>query len=321
MHSFFGRQTVNTSSLTLDEFIDLLQSPTLDIEQVRDQITSFARDNRSRHHNTYLLLALAWNKLRAANRLLDLDTERVAVNLADEWPTCRNTPLILAAKINAVTILNKLINGGADLDSQDYRGYTALHYACLYRNDAAITMLLDAGASAYMRDAFDKLPQDYYAMAITSDDLIYRYREVGGELLNVSDNNNHYFASKNKCLSALRWYIAHWIVNAACGSDIVVKEYSLLKWAQMALKTRSPISDARVYDAMMRLFCDCRPQLNELVLSRLQDACGKLNPYVEATFNKYYLSPLDLVPPSTIAVIDDEVWIELQERHMPARNC
>lgn len=317
MHSYFGRQSTN-SSLTLDEFVDLLQRQELDLEQVRAHIISFARDGRSRHHNTYLLLALAWNKLRAANRLLNLDTEHVAINLADEWPTCQNTPLILAAKINADTILKQLIDGGADLDRQDYRGYTALHYACLYRNDAAITMLLDAGASVYLRDAFDKLPQDYYAMMITPDDLIYRYGENGGELRCVSDNNNHYFASKNKSLSALRWYIAHWIENAACGDDIVVKGYTLLKWAQKSLKVRLPIDDAIVYEAMMRLFCERRPRIDEIVLSRLQDACSKLNPYIEATFNKYYLSPLDLVPPANISVINNQIWVELPERQAAA---
>lgn len=320
MLSFFGRQAVK-APLSLDQLIDLLQCPELDIEHARAQITSFARDDRSRHHNTYLLLALAWNYLRAASRLLDLDTEHAAINLADEWPSCRNTPLILAAKINAVTILKQLIDGGADLDRQDYRGYTALHYACFYRNDAAITLLLDAGASSYVRDAFDKLPQDYYAMQIVQDDLSYCYGEVDGELRHIADNNNHYFATKNKCLSALRWYIAHWIENAACGGDLVIKGRSLLEWARYALKVRSPIYDAAIYKAMMNLFCDRRPRLNETILLRLQDACGKLNPYVEATFNKYYLFALDLVPPSSISVINNEVWIELQERPTVARTC
>lgn len=317
MFSFFGRQSTKTP-LSLIQLINLLQQAEVNLEQARAEITSFARDARSQHHNTLLLLALAWNHLRAASRLLDLDTHRVALNLADGWPTCQNTPLILAAKINAESIIQQLVACRADLDRQDYRGYTALHYASLYRNSAAITRLLDAGASAYVRDAFGKLPQDYYAMQIKPADLCYRYGEAGGELFSVSDDNNYYFATKNKKFSALRWYIAHWVVNTGYGSDIIINDHSLLAWAQYALKIRSPIYNATLYKAMMKLFCDRRPSLDADLLSRLQQVCGKLNPYIEATFNNYYLPVTELVPGSNISVINNEVWIELEERHSAA---
>ena len=321
MFSFFSKskQDQLQKVLSINEAIDELENnkSLSDSERIR-LIGTFGREKNNKHGNNYVLQALAWNKLYAAKILLELDKDKIALNMQDEWPTCLNTPLILAAKINAADVVAKLITLGADLDRQDYRGYTALHYACLLRNDAMITMLLDAGASTHLRDAFGKLPLDYYRMTINKEDLLYRYGKEDGFLKHVPDMDNHYFSSRKKCLSALRWYIAHIIVNNQLGKDIKVNHRFIYDLACKHLTIREPVYHAAEYDTMMQCFCDHRPLLDLNLMQKLRPDPVFCNAYNDEKYDQYRLFTSDLVPQLAVHLEDKEVWVELQKMHSTA---
>ncbi|TAK75911.1 MAG: ankyrin repeat domain-containing protein, partial [Gammaproteobacteria bacterium] len=208
--------TVNVLDIEFDSIIDALENKKLSEDQQRKIIPTFGIEKRTKHRNSLLLHALAWNKLRAAAILIKLDLKKEALNAKDAWPTCLNTPLILAAKIGATGIIKELIALGAELDEQDHNGFTALHYACILRNHDAIETLLQKHAGSHLKDAFGKLPLDYYKMEISEADLSYRYGPSTKNprmLAQVYDGRKNYFATEKKYFSALRWFIPHIIVN------------------------------------------------------------------------------------------------------------
>lgn len=295
-------------NLTANQVVDCLEAD----QPIHDQVLDyFSKDHRTRHHNTFLLQAIAWNRKTAALKLIKLDKDRLSLNLKDEWPTCQNTPIILAAKINDIDIVEHLILAGANINEQDYRGFTALHYACLYRNNAMIIKLLAAGADITLTNAFGHLAHDYYKMEIDLEDLRYRYGYSGGALYPVADMDNHYFSTKKKCLSALRWYMPHIIVNGELGKTTVINKLSLYEYAKLLLRLRQPVNAEVFYTAMLKCFIASRPQLDMLLLEKL--ARNKHSGYLVDNLDKYKLEIVDLAPQSTIHQIDGETWIELQE--------
>lgn len=295
-------------TLTANQVVDCLEAD----QPIHDDVLDyFSKDHRTRHHNTFLLQALAWNRKTAALKLIKLDSSRLSIDTKDEWPTCQNTPMILAAKINDLAIVEQLILAGANVDEQDYRGYTALHYACLYRNVAMINRLLAAGADITITNAFGHQPKHYYKMEIKLEDLRYRYGYIDGALYPVSDMDNHYFSTNKKCLSAFRWYIPHLIANCELGKSITINSISLYDYAKLLLRLRQPINSEKYYAAMLQCFIDNRPTLNVDLLATLSRI--KYTGYLFDHLDKYKLDVFDLAPRTAIQKIDDETWIEMQE--------
>lgn len=304
--------------LIIDEIRLLEKTDFKDRESCRHLIPSFDRQYITRHKNTYLLLALAWNYLNAAKILIALDVKKISLNLTDLWPTCLNTPLILSAKIHATDIACQLIDAGALLDCQDYRGFTALHYACLMRNEILIKKLLEKGAATYLRNAFSQLPADCYQMNITPDDLVYRYGVENDWLVKVPDCNEHYFATKKKCLSAFRWFIPHIMVNMGIGKDVFINRFSLYNIAKYLLNDMNLVESPLCYQKMMLTFCQHRSAMHADLLTLLQPDKTALNVYTEEKWNsRYRLFPLDMVPRSAIFCVKqgkvNEIWVEMQE--------
>ena len=67
------------------------------------------------------------------------------VNKRDEY---KRTPLMFAALgNNKSSSCSTLIDCGAEIDRQDICGLTALHVACYHGNKAAVSVLLNKGAS------------------------------------------------------------------------------------------------------------------------------------------------------------------------------
>lgn len=311
MFSIFG-----SGNTTPNQLIDWLEAGK---ECPDDQPINFGRNYENRHCNTLLLQALAWNRLTAASKLLALDTNRVALNMKDTWPTAQNTPLILAAKIGSLRLVRELIAAGADVNAQDYRGFTALHYACMLRDDDMIRALLQARADILAMDVFGNQPVDYYRMQITGADLEYSYgrsQDVPELLRSVPDSAEDYFATRTKYFSALRWFIAHITVNHGYGENDKVEGNTLQKYAQFYLRIRTCMDNALIYEAMMKCFVNNRPAPNQALSKNLT---GVIDAYNAHQYDRHHLSPLYFVPATAVSVNrDQELWIELQA--MPANG-
>ncbi len=272
----------DSETLSADEIVDQLESGAQFTDEQPEVVSLFGRDHRTRHANTFLLQALAWNRLVAADKLLDLDVEKIALNTKDFWPTGSNTPLLLAAKIDAVNIISKLVALGASLNEQDYREYTALHYACMLRSDPAIRILLSAGASTRLRDVFGNQPIDYYQTDITLADLAYPYGlspENSDLLAEVADTTENYYATQNKSYSVLRWFVPHVIVNHGWGKDYLLNDTeanspfrTLYDCAEWYLQNRQAVYRAQFYEAMLKCFCLSRPLVNKAIMEQLTPA-------------------------------------------------
>lgn len=59
---------------------------------------------------------------------------------------CRRSPLLKASQYNNEDLVGLLLSSGADADYQDKYGFSALHVACLSRNQQVISLLLKSGA-------------------------------------------------------------------------------------------------------------------------------------------------------------------------------
>ncbi len=275
MRSFFARSTKERTALwTQIDCIDALENGTDDARALKE-LGSFAENSQHQKKNTPLLAAIAWNRLVAARKLIHYDKEKIALNKKDCWPTCRNTPLVLAAKIRASEIIKLLIDAGALLNTQDYRGFTALHYACLLRDEESIKLLLRAGADLFLRDVFHKTPFDYYMMEITLDDLTYRYGKNEGMLQFVPDDGVNYFATKKIYFSALRWFVPHIIVNQlsslAFDEQKMQSEFeNIYELAKNYIKDRKPVESADDYMKVMFSFCQMRPAINAALSAQWQ---------------------------------------------------
>lgn len=262
-------------SHAIDQLIDILDNPDANLRDMRlnKLITKFDTDRHTLHQNTYLLQALAWNRHRAARLLLDLDIDKIALNIKDGFPSCRNTPLILAAKTGAQDMVRELVWLGARLDEQDYRGFTALHYACLLRDSVMIKTLIEADADAAIKNELGHLPMDYYQLELTADDVAYRYGRSGSSpalfLQQVYDFDKNYCGTNKPCVSAWRWFVAHIIQNQKIGQDVSVaftetsKPYSVYQWACYFVKNRDCVCNARIFAAMMQCLLQSRPALNQ----------------------------------------------------------
>lgn len=249
----------------------------------------------NKHKNTPLLLALAWNRINAALQLLNADIHRVAINLKDQWPSSQSTALIMAAKINSRRAIKELINKGAEINEQDYRDFTALHYACLYRNAEAIETLLEHGADPEKIDVFGKTPLDYYLMKIDLADVSYAYGHNGYNLNDFPDMDEHYYGTQRPCLSAIRWYLAHLIVNGELGKEFILNGKSLFELAQDHLNKRVPVTRMEFYQAMAQCFLQCRPSIDNTLSKRLRVRPELQDPLYQA-YPLKWLIPVDFWP-------------------------
>ena len=208
----------------------------------------------------------------------------------DNNSSSQSTPLVLAAKTAANKVAMLLIGMGADLDQSDYLGYTALHYACLMRNEALIEALIASGAKVSIVNEHKMTPLDYYLMEIDESDLEYKYRVNADDkflLKRVSDWNKTYVGTNNKHLSAFRWFISNIIVNLDIGHgqilghidpdqdslrmlymdniclDAELSEEDIFFWMKKHLDWRTPVGDTRLYQGGMKAIVTWRKSIEE----------------------------------------------------------
>ena len=96
-----------------------------------------------------LLDAAQLGDLERVRRLVT-DADAPDVNVRD---TSARTPLIFAAEYGDPAIVQELVSAGADLDSQDMYGWSALHWATDTEHTAAAHELLQRGASVNIGDS------------------------------------------------------------------------------------------------------------------------------------------------------------------------
>lgn len=130
------------------------------------------------------------------------------INIPDLWLTSQSTPLLLAIKMGDTAAASLLLNNNAHPNQADYWRFTPLHYACLYRINPLIQVLLKAGANPWLRNFYKKIPLDYYLHNITIQDLNYPYGYTQtNQLKKIYDNHPNYHGTQCKDYSALRWFV------------------------------------------------------------------------------------------------------------------
>jgi hypothetical protein len=79
------------------------------------------------------------------------------INTQDAWGA---TPMYVAAKHNSISVLQDLIDLGADLNIADKNGYLPLHIACYYGNHGVIKLLYEQGSSLNAENAYKQNCRD-----------------------------------------------------------------------------------------------------------------------------------------------------------------
>ncbi len=104
-------------------------------------------------------------KLDKAVRIVDLEGVKSAlkkganVDTADKWG---ETALMWASKWGELELVRLLLQNGAEVDAQDSLGATALHHATMWDRTEVVTELLkEAGADVNMKDKHNKTPLDW----------------------------------------------------------------------------------------------------------------------------------------------------------------
>ena len=153
-HDIFAK---NSFDFISQETIDVLNEVDYG-ETLLPFLHQFRTMKMSQHGNTPLLEAIAWNRLTAAELLIKrmLAEDQDSLFMKDSFASSQSTPLLLASKTGATDIALLLLasyqKNITALNDIDYLGNTALHYACLMRNNVLIEALIAHGANAIPRE-------------------------------------------------------------------------------------------------------------------------------------------------------------------------
>ena len=266
-------------------------------------LRSFRHIAENKHGNSLLHEAIAWNRTFAAVYIITLAAthDPDALKIKDLFPSSNSTPLILASKTGnneTALLLLGLSKSAGMLNQQDYIGNTALHYACLMRNNVLIEALLLKGAQANIRNDAGESPLECYETSAIEKDLAYYYGAAPGEpnlMHHVCDWDKEYQGTKKPCFSNYRWFLAHIITNLGLAEAVALNlasgplfmfagqnAYKLLQpldkdstshIIKTHIEQRSPVIDMRLYLALAKTFVDYRiKNYTEACISQLQSA-------------------------------------------------
>lgn len=79
-------------------------------------------------------------------------------------------PLSAAVFNNEKEKIIALMQDSNNINAACHEGFTALHWACMRRNETMINDLISLGADAYVKNQYGKTPVDYYRYQIKLDD-------------------------------------------------------------------------------------------------------------------------------------------------------
>ncbi|XP_059260415.1 SH3 and multiple ankyrin repeat domains protein 3 [Mustela nigripes] len=134
------------------------------------------------HTKANLKKFMDYVQLHSTDRVARLLDKGLDPNFHD--PDSGECPLSLAAQLdNATDLLKVLRNGGAHLDFRTRDGLTAVHCATRQRNAAALTTLLDLGASPDYKDSRGLTPLYHSALgggdALCCELLLHDHAQLG----------------------------------------------------------------------------------------------------------------------------------------------
>lgn len=164
--------------------------------------------------NTPLLWGIANSSVEFVVDYLDIiDGEHL--NLPSTFLEHKNTPLILSvakgwwhiasARPNSTpqsAVIDKLIAKGALINEVDARGRTALHYACIHRDLAAINALVRAGARWDISDNSGHTPIEYTVLQYQEAEHILRWATGGPKGYTFSLQQEHFESDFYKTLKS-----------------------------------------------------------------------------------------------------------------------
>ncbi|XP_004380145.1 SH3 and multiple ankyrin repeat domains protein 3 [Trichechus manatus latirostris] len=134
------------------------------------------------HTKANLKKFMDYVQLRSTDKVARLLDKGLDPNFHD--PDSGECPLSLAAQLdNSTDLLKVLKNGGAHLDFRTRDGLTAVHCAARQRNAAALTTLLDLGASPDYKDSRGLTPLYHSALgggdALCCELLLHDHAQLG----------------------------------------------------------------------------------------------------------------------------------------------
>jgi hypothetical protein len=139
-----------------------------------------------------------------------------------------------------------LIDAGANVNGQGYRGFTPLHWACILRFNDIIELLLAKGANPHIENAFGRKPLEYYISDIAAEDISFSLScaQIPGQNIEMDDiaynskdvifvsaqetsdrhkePSKHNFSTKMSDYSDLYWHIDGILNNLGLNHNIVI---------------------------------------------------------------------------------------------------
>lgn len=189
---------------------------------------------------TALHVALANELIDLSIKLIFLAKDKLDINIED----CeKKTPLLLAAKIRslkAVTSILEIFKDKVDVKATDSLKRTALHFACAYGDIKMVKLLVEAGAEINSQDSRGNTPLHYAAgkeeliRAMLQSIEIHPDRDIHASCNAISNsakhsigiNNNEILATKKNLNEYLEIFIS---VLSSHNPTNCEKEIALLK--------------------------------------------------------------------------------------------
>ncbi|MDF2691401.1 MAG: hypothetical protein K0S29_1256 [Gammaproteobacteria bacterium] len=288
-------------TLSTHQIVDVLDQTQID--KTYNMVAPFLSNLRNRsnkHGNSLIHDAIVWNRLSAALFLITLAAYKDvhALWIKDWFPSSRSSPLILASKTGqnkTALLLVQLSENPLELDQQDYIGNTALHYACLMRNNVLIEALLSAGASTNIRNDQGLSALECYEKEASFKDLDYHNGTSPRSaylMKPICDWNDRYQGTQDPSFSNYRWFLGNIIINLGLEADLSFSELdqtdgnifvhldcckyttehaigiSPIEILKSDLYKRRPVIDLRVYHGMVNAYLSFRAQAYSAELAK-----------------------------------------------------
>lgn len=82
-------------------------------------------------------------------------------NPNESWAPCDALPLHIAAKLGSTDVIELLLEAGADVNTRDCNGMSALMHACRSGEKNAVEILLSRGADVTFKDGYDQTAKTF----------------------------------------------------------------------------------------------------------------------------------------------------------------